>query len=117
MAWRNELGKLGEEWAVQFFLQRGFTIRERNWRFRHYEIDLITEKKGMLHFVEVKLRHPSAYGRPEEQVSQKQFRRIQAAAAVYLERHPGCRFISFDILGITPGREGAVYRWIRDVFI
>ncbi|HRN47849.1 MAG TPA: YraN family protein, partial [Niabella sp.] len=56
MATHNDLGKTGEELAVQYFITRGYEILNQNWRFSHYEIDLIAKKNNKLHFIEVKTR-------------------------------------------------------------
>ena len=41
MAAHNDLGKIGENLAVDFLIENGFTILERNWRNRFEEIDII----------------------------------------------------------------------------
>ena len=44
MAEHNELGKLGEELAVDFLQQNGYTILETNWTFQKAEIDIIAQR-------------------------------------------------------------------------
>jgi putative endonuclease len=43
MAEHNELGKLGEELAVEF-LQNGYIILATNWTFQKAEVDIIAQK-------------------------------------------------------------------------
>jgi Holliday junction resolvase-like predicted endonuclease len=51
---RKKIGNLGEEIAEMFLMKRGFSPMGRNYTRKWGEIDLIMEKKGKLHFVEVK---------------------------------------------------------------
>ena len=41
MAKHNDFGKLGEEIAVNYLMEKGYEILERNWRNIHKEIDII----------------------------------------------------------------------------
>ena len=54
MAQHNELGKTGEQIAVDFLIKKGYEIKERNWRFKKAEIDIIAQKDNFLIAVEVK---------------------------------------------------------------
>jgi len=45
MAQHNELGKKGEQLAVDFLLQNNYKIIARNYRFLKAEIDIIARKK------------------------------------------------------------------------
>ena len=36
-----------------------------NWRFKHYEIDIIALKNEIIHFIEVKTRQTTTFGYPE----------------------------------------------------
>jgi len=49
-----KVGKVGEEVAAKFLVQNGFEIRERNYSKKWGELDIVAEKDGKLHFVEVK---------------------------------------------------------------
>ena len=44
MAEHNDLGRLGEEVALKHLREKGFTIRNTNWRVCKDEIDIIAEK-------------------------------------------------------------------------
>ena len=56
MAEHNELGKLGEELAVDFLIEKGYEILETNWRFQKAEVDIIAQKENILAVVEVKTK-------------------------------------------------------------
>lgn len=47
-------GRLGEDIAVKYLLERGFTILNRNERIGKSEIDIIAQKEDCIYFVEVK---------------------------------------------------------------
>lgn len=118
MAVHNQLGRHGEELAERFLVEKGYFILHRNWRFSHYEIDLIAQKNGLLHFVEVKLRSSAKFGQPEEQVNKKKFSDLCKAADAYLFRNPQHKHIQFDILSITlPKGAEPAYFFIEDVYL
>ena len=56
MAQHNEVGQWGEQTAALHLMHQDYQILERNWRFRHLEIDIIAEYLGEIVFVEVKTR-------------------------------------------------------------
>ena len=45
MAEHNDLGKFGEELAVDFLEKNGYEILETNWVFDKAEIDIIAQKE------------------------------------------------------------------------
>jgi putative endonuclease len=108
-------GAAGEALAADYLLAEGFTILERNWRHGRREVDIIAEKQGVLHFIEVKTRRSNRYGRPEDQVDGRKMELLAEAAAEYLHRHPQWQRIQFDILSITLGGSGTEYFFIEDV--
>ena len=83
---RRRFGDRGEDLAADFFTHRGFQIVERNWNCRLGEIDLIVEKQGKIHFIEVKIRQSTAFGYPEESITGKKLRHLARAIEVYLEK-------------------------------
>ena len=52
---KDEFGKWGEDFATNFLLQNGYSLVERNVRFKKYEVDIIAEKDNELVVVEVKV--------------------------------------------------------------
>ena len=101
MALHNQLGKKGEEMARDYLLQHEYQILHTNWRFSHYEIDIIALKKNVLHFIEVKIRSSNAFGYPEENVTKKKFKALLNAADEFLYQHQQYRHVQYDILAIT----------------
>ncbi len=101
MARHNEIGKQGEAWAAAYLTGRGYSILHCNWRYSHYEIDIIALKNNVLHFVEVKSRSSKSFGLPEDGVTKKKFQRLLQAADEFLFQHPQYRHVQYDILSIT----------------
>lgn len=54
MSATQKVGALGEELVVTFLMKRGYTILHRNFRKPWGELDVVAEKRGAIHFVEVK---------------------------------------------------------------
>lgn len=100
MAFHLKTGRHGEELAVNWLVQQGYSIRHRNWKYSYYELDIVAEKDGMLHFVEVKTRRNNRYGHPEEGVTKKKIERIYEAGAAYQEAFPGFKRVQYHVLSI-----------------
>ena len=71
MAQHNELGKFGEEMAVEYLQKNGYEILETNWTFQKAEIDIIAQKENILAIVEVKTRSSIDFGLPQDFVKPK----------------------------------------------
>lgn len=106
MATHYETGKKGEELARHWLVTNGFRLLHQNWRYSHYEIDLIAQKTEILHFIEVKTRQSLKYGQPETAVSRSKLKNLFEAAAAYQYQFPGAKRIQFDVLAITIPKEG-----------
>ena len=101
MALHNELGNDGEKLAEGWLKEKGYSILHRNWRYSHYEIDILALKNNILHIIEVKSRNSALFGYPEESVTKRKFKNLQRAADEFLFRNPGYKWIQYDILAIT----------------
>lgn len=99
------LGKKGEDLAIEYYLQKGYQLITRNYRYRRGEIDLIFEKSKCLVFVEVKLRKHLTFGHPEEFVTNNQQRSIINTADHYLQEPQWEGNIRFDIIAINAQME------------
>ncbi len=110
-------GNLGETLAAAYLQQNGYILIEKNWRYSHWEVDLIASKGNRLHFFEIKTRTSAAYGLPEESISHHKMDCMKNAAEEYQYRHPQWQYLQFDVLAITlhPGKEPA-YFLIEDVY-
>ena len=100
MAQHNELGKKGEQLAVDFLLQNGYEIVERNYRFQKTEVDIIAKKNDILAVVEVKTRSTKDFGNPQDFVKPKQIQRLVKAVDEYVTTHKLDIEVRFDIIAI-----------------
>lgn len=97
-------GGLGEELALKFMLQKGYTLIEKNHFIRGGEIDLILEKNGILVFVEVKTRRSAAFGAPFDALTHNKKQKLLRAIRTYLAEHPAawrCDLVAIEITGRT----------------
>ena len=97
----RELGAWGEEQAARWLRRKGYTILERNYACRFGEIDLIARKRGVIAFVEVKLRKNADFAEAREFVTYGKQRRILKSASLWLAAH-GCDELQprFDVIEI-----------------
>jgi len=100
MAQHNELGKKGEEMAVNYLQKNGYTILERNYRFQKAEVDIIAQLKETLAIVEVKTRSTADFGNPQDFVKPKQIQRLVLAVDEYVTVNSLDVEVRFDIIAI-----------------
>ena len=118
MAQHNVTGNTGEALAVRYLQGYGYNMLHQNWRHSHWEVDIIAEKVGVLHFIEVKTRRTKKFGHPEESVGKKKIQNIINASEAYLYQQPQWKRIQFDILSITILKDEPVeYFFIEDVYL
>ncbi|HER23910.1 MAG TPA: YraN family protein [Candidatus Atribacteria bacterium] len=83
----ENLGKYGEKIASKYLEEKGYKIKERNFRTFLGEIDIICEYKENIIFVEVKTRRSGRYGYPEEAINLNKQRKIIKNALCYLAQY------------------------------
>ena len=112
------LGNRGEKEAAAYLEKHGYTIRERNFRAKTGEIDIIAGKGNTIIFVEVKTRASYAYGMPSEAVTAAKQRKIIRTAELYIQsrRLYGC-LCRFDVLEVLAPRSGSLsFRLLENAF-
>ncbi len=50
----QQIGQLGEDLAVKYLKNKGFSVVERNYTLKQGEVDIIAQKGDILYFFEVK---------------------------------------------------------------
>jgi putative endonuclease len=81
-------GDLGEGRAASFLAEKGWVVRERNFRALTGEIDIIAEKDGELAFVEVKAWAVLPQAELEYSIDHRKQERIVRTARYFLSRRP-----------------------------
>lgn len=111
-----DLGQIGETIAARFLEKQGHRILDRNFQFAHGEIDIISWKKGILIFTEVKTRRSLRYGRPLEAVDAFKRRQIYQTAAFYLQtQQVSYRATRFDVIEVFIGAKSMIH-YLPDAF-
>ncbi len=108
MAEHNELGKFGEELAVDFLQKNGYDILETNWTFQKAEIDIIAQKENIVAVVEVKTRSSMDFGLPQDFVKPKKIQLLVKAANEYIVSNDLDAEVRFDIIAIY--KEDKIYK-------
>ena len=116
MAEHNDLGKLGEELAVDFLEKNGYEILETNWVFDKAEIDIIAQKNGILAVVEVKTRSSVEFGLPQEFVKPKKIQLLVKAVNEYVIQNDLDVEVRFDIVAIHKEKSVFVIEHIEEAF-
>jgi putative endonuclease len=116
MAEHNDLGKLGEELAVEFLQKNGYEILETNWVFQKAEIDIIGQKGNILIVIEVKTRSSIEFGLPQDFVKPKKINLLVKAINEYIVTKNLDVSVRFDIIALY--KEGEVFKieHIEDAF-
>lgn len=86
--YRQKFGSWGETLAVEYLLQNGYLILDRNVRNRYGEVDIVASYQNITVFVEVKTRSTLKFGHPEQAVSDRKQIHFLETAQQYLVDHP-----------------------------
>ena len=116
MAQHNELGKKGEQLAVDFLINDGYTVMERNYRFDKAEVDIIALKADVLAIIEVKTRSNKDFGNPQDFVKPKQIKNLVKAVDEYVVENDLDIEVRFDIIAIVKGKQGFEIEHLENAF-
>ncbi len=119
MAEHNETGIWGEDYAAEYLLKNGYTIRERDWRLGHRDVDIIavSEDGTTMVFVEVKTRTRSELVDPIAAVDLKKMRSIGYCANAYIKKYDIDQEIRFDVITVMKEENKEIeLRHIEDAF-
>ena len=105
MSFHNDVGNFGEERAATFLRQKGYSIIQQGFRYKHSELDIVAMKDGVLHFIEVKTRTGKGMAFPEKAVTASKMKHLLVAAGEFCRRHRPRERVQFDVISIivTPG--------------
>ena len=101
----KQIGDFGERMAVRYLRLHGYTVKERNWRSGHMEIDIIAANLTTLAFVEVKARTYTqetlqTAPPPGNAVKSEKQRLTRKAAKDYLWQHPTKKQPRMDVIEV-----------------
>jgi len=116
MAIHLDIGKEGERLALEFLIDKQYSILEQNWRSGHKEIDLIADFNGELIIVEVKVRKSIGGERIEEHITKTKQKYLIRAAEAYLKwKHLDVE-VRFDVILLTGKRGNFQIEHIENAF-
>ena len=117
MSEHYELGKKGEQLAVDYLTKEGYKIEERNWRFQKAEIDIIASKQETIISIEVKTRSSKDFGNPQDFVNSKKIKLMVLAMNEYVLMKNLDIEVRFDIIAIIKIKEEFDINHIKDAFL
>ena len=117
MAEHTELGKQGEEQAVDFLQKNGYEILETNWIFQKAEIDVIARKEDTLAIIEVKTRSSIDFGLPQDFVKPKKIQLLVKAVNEYVIQNQLDVSVRFDIIAIHKNANKFIIDHLEDAFL
>ena len=114
---RQRLGTVGEDLACAELEKLGYRVRERNYRTRFGEIDVVAMDGDTVVFVEVKTKTSGDFGDPVEEVTPQKQRQIVSMGEWYhsfnCASHTPCRF---DVVAIDLSLMPAKITHYKDAF-
>ena len=117
MAQHNELGKKGEQLALEYLEKKGYIILDKNWRYLKAEIDIIAQKGNILAVVEVKTRSTTDFGNPQDFVNPKKIKLLVSAIDKYVTSKDLDVDVRFDIIAIVKAQRTFSIEHIEDAFL
>jgi len=96
----RQRGKWGEDIALKYLNNKGYTTVATGFRSRFGEIDIIAKNNECLTFVEVKTRKSAAFAHAREYVSKNKQRKITATANFWLMKRPTALQPRFDVIEV-----------------
>jgi putative endonuclease len=111
---RQQLGRIGEDLALEHLRRLGYELVVRNHRTRWGEIDLVVHDGAALVFVEVKTRRATGSGRgPWEALHDRKRAQVRRMAACFLsdvQDRPRSAELRFDAIGVVIDAHGRLVR-------
>ena len=117
MAQHNRFGNEAEEKALDYLLQKGYILLEKNYRYGHAELDLLMQKKEKLICVEVKARRTNFFRTPQSFISSKKIQLIVSVVDHYIEVSDLDLQVRFDVIAITKKRDKGVSSILKMHFL
>jgi len=116
MGEHNEFGKLGEQLASDFLVQKGYALLYKNYRYLKAEIDIIAQRENTLAIVEVKSRSSDYLEEIAETVNKKKIGLLVSAADHYVIENDLDVEVRFDIITILKKGKGFQIEHLEDAF-
>ena len=114
----RQIGNQGENLAINYLIENGYTIIKQNFHFgKQGEIDIIARDADYLCFIEVKTRNNRNYGDPLSSITPSKVKKLRRTAQGYLYvnkiENQACRF---DVVSIDHSGIGSKIELIQNAF-
>lgn len=109
-------GRKAEDIALEWLLQHGFVLKERNYRSGRREIDLIVESEHRLHIVEVKSLTAPVLTDPLSKVDIRKQRLLSGAAAHYVAEKRVSKEVQFDLISVVFHPDHHTLEYVPEAF-
>ncbi len=96
----KSLGDDAEEAVATWLSTRDFSIRERNWKTRYCEIDIVAEINDTRYFIEVKYRSSSKQGGGLAAITKKKLQQMMFAAELYGTNHATAKSLRLAVVTV-----------------
>lgn len=107
-------GKIAENLALEYLLQQGLSLVERNYHCRFGELDLVMQDQTEIVFIEVRFRKYDGFGSAVESISKTKQNKLIATASHYLmTKKLGDTACRFDVVGLSGLLTEPNINWIQ----
>ena len=110
----TETGRRAEAAAKVYLEMRGFKIMELNWRRPRAEVDIIAQKDGIMHFIEVKYRRDDNQGGGFDAITSTKLRQMRRGAELWVEESKWNGEFVLSAIDIQ-GRDFAIMGFVENV--
>ena len=111
MAKHTEVGEIGEHIAAKYLQQQDHAILDCNFRRTWGELDIVSERGGVVHFVEVKtvsyetkselqIATRSGTYRPEEQIDDKKLQKLKRTISSWVTANQYTGDVQLDVVSV-----------------
>ncbi len=94
------IGESGEKAAVKWLRAEGYLMHALNWRSGRYEIDIVAEKWGVIHFIEVKTRKADGWTTPEQAMTHRKVASFRRAVHDYIKQYRVRQEVQMDFIAV-----------------
>jgi putative endonuclease len=99
---KRRTGNLGEDVSCTYLEKEGFIIKDRNYLKKYGELDIVAEKAGIVHFIEVKtVTRITAGYKPEDNLHQWKLKRLARTIQAYILEKKVKNEWQFDVITIV----------------
>ncbi|TAI47253.1 YraN family protein [Flagellimonas allohymeniacidonis] len=112
----NEFGRLGEEVAENFLIQKGYKILQKNYYYAKAEVDIVAQKGDILAIVEVKSRSQGFVKDLNNLINPKKIKLLVKAADHYVQENNLDVEVRFDVITVIKTKSGFKVEHLEDAF-